>query len=311
MTLAAVARMAADRIRRLPSRDFFQPIGESIELGCWHDILMSLEERRPDMLVLSRSLNDKVVFPTLGIRVEVLRVAGSKVRLGIDAPPELPVHREEVWNRLQSRGVSHGTAKKPAANDSLDKRLSHTTRNRLNSASLGLHLLQRQLGRGDPNGAEATIFRIFNELKEIETELDGSPQTQCNRTDKSQHRALVVEDDDNERELLAAYLRVSGFEVDTAADGLQAMVRLTEKQPDVVLLDMRMPRCDGRSTVSAIRTNPDYRALKLFAVSGSEPDEMNVTLGPTGVDRWFSKPLDPKTLVDTMRDVLTTERILA
>jgi carbon storage regulator CsrA len=263
------------------------------------------------MLVLSRSPNDKVVFPTLDIRVEILRVAGSKVRLGIDAPPEIPVHRQEVWDRLQSRGISHGTAKKPAANDSLDKRLSHAMRNRLNSAALGLQLLQRQLDRGEADGAEATISKIFNELKKIETEPDGFLQAECDRTDKLQHRALVVEDDANERELLAAYLRVSGFDVDTAADGLQAMARLTEKQPDVVLLDMRMPRCDGRTTVSAIRTNPDYRALKLFAVSGSEPVEMNVTLGPTGVDRLFSKPLDPKTLVDTMRDVLTTERILA
>jgi hypothetical protein len=38
---------------------------------------------------------------------------------------------------------------------------------------------------------------------------------------------------------------------------------------------------------------------------------MNVTLGPHGVDRWFSKPLDPKTLVDALRDALHTERILA
>ena len=121
----------------------------------------------------------------------------------------------------------------------------------------------------------------------------------------------MVEDDDNERELLAGYLRMSGFEVDTAADGLQAMVRLTEHAPDVVLLDMRMPRFDGRKTVSAIRSNPDFRGLKLFAVSGCDPDEMNVTLGPNGVDRWFSKPLDPKTLVDALRDELQTERILA
>jgi hypothetical protein len=51
--------------------------------------------------------------------------------------------------------------------------------------------------------------------------------------------------------------------------------------------------------------------LKLFAVSGSEPDELSVTLGPNGVDRWFSKPLDPKKLVDALRDELATERILA
>ena len=99
--------------------------------------------------------------------------------------------------------------------------------------------------------------------------------------------------------------------MDTAADGLQAMVRLTHQAPDVVLLDMRMPRFDGRKTVSAIRNNPDYRGLKLFAVSGSEPEDMNITLGPNGVDRWFSKPVDPKSLVEALRAALDTERILA
>jgi CheY-like chemotaxis protein len=111
--------------------------------------------------------------------------------------------------------------------------------------------------------------------------------------------------------LLAGYLRVSGFDVDTAADGLQAMVRLTEHAPDVVLLDMRMPRFDGRKTISAIRNNPDYRDVKLFAVSGMRPEEMNVTLGPGGVDRWFTKPVDPKGLLEALRDELHVERVLA
>ena len=56
------------------------------------------------MLVLSRGRNDKVVFPTLGISVEILRVAGNKVRLGIEAPQEIPVHRHEVSERIEANG---------------------------------------------------------------------------------------------------------------------------------------------------------------------------------------------------------------
>jgi carbon storage regulator CsrA len=267
------------------------------------------------MLVLSRGRNDKVVFPTLGISVEILRVAGNKVRLGIDAPAEIPVHRHEVSERMEARGEAPDTLKFPAAKGSVTARLNHATRNRLNTAALGLHLLHRNLELGDLSDAEATIFKIFNELKAIEQELDPPAAVVAEVSDPGQrgthHRALVVEDNDNERELLAGYLRVSGFEVDTAADGLQAMVRLTEKAPDVVLLDMRMPRFDGRKTISAIRNNPDYKGLKLFAVSGIRPEDMNVTLGPNGVDRWFTKPLDPKTLLDALRDDLHTDRVLA
>jgi carbon storage regulator len=48
------------------------------------------------MLVLSRRRGEKVVFPGLGITVEVVKVAGNRVQLGISAPPEVPVHREEI-----------------------------------------------------------------------------------------------------------------------------------------------------------------------------------------------------------------------
>lgn len=267
------------------------------------------------MLVLSRGKNEKVVFPTLGISVEIVRIAGKKVRLGIEAPTEVPVHRQELHEKLTENGESYGENKQivkfPATKTPDLSRLTHATRNRLNAAALGLHMLHRQLENGDLTDAGSTIFTIFNELKALESMY--AEQEVAQKPDKADvHcKALVVEDNDNERELLAGYLRVNGIDVDTATDGLQAIVRITEKQPDVVLLDMRMPKFDGRETVAAIRNNPNYRGLKLFAVSGSDPDENNVTLGPGGVDRWFTKPLDPKKLIDALRDDLHVERIMA
>ncbi len=263
------------------------------------------------MLVLSRGRNDKVVFPTLGISVEILRVAGNKVRLGIEAPQEVPVHRHEVSERIEAGNGENQTLKFPALQKSAAARLNHAMRNRLNAAALGLHLLHRNIEIGDLTDAEASIFKIFNELKAIENELEHPVPSKQAPSLAAHRRALVVEDDDNERELLAGCLRVSGFEVDTAADGLQAMVRLTERAPDVVLLDIRMPRFDGRKTISAIRNNPDYRGLKLFAVSGTKPEDTNISLGPDGIDRWFTKPLNPKALLDALRDELCTERVLA
>jgi carbon storage regulator CsrA len=262
------------------------------------------------MLVLSRGRNDKVVFPTLGISVEILRVAGNKVRLGIDAPHEIPVHRHEVSERMEANG-ENDMLRFPAPSKSAAPKLSHDMRNRLNAAALGLHLLHRNVETGNMSDAESTIFRIFNELKAIETELEQpAPPKQISHAE-IHRRALVVEDNDNERELLAGCLRAGGFDVDTAADGLQAMVRLTERAPDVVLLDICMPRFDGRKTVSAIRRNPDYRGLKLFAVTGSRPEETDISVGPNGVDRWFVKPLNPNALLDALQADLCVDRVLA
>jgi carbon storage regulator CsrA len=263
------------------------------------------------MLVLSRGRNDKVVFPTLGISVEILRVAGNKVRLGIEAPSEVPVHRHEITERMKAGGEENPTVKFPTPQLSAARRLNHAMRNKLNAAALGLHLLHKKLEMGDLTDSETTIFKIFNELKAIENQLESPAPSKPAKEGSPHRRALVVEDDATVRELLAGYLQASGFDVDTASDGLQAMVRLTEHAPDVVLLDILMPRFDGRKTISAIRNNPDYRGLKLFAVSGTKPEDMNISLGPNGVDRWFTKPLNPKALVDAIQTDLCTERVLA
>ena len=138
----------------------------------------------------------------------------------------------------------------------------------------------------------------------MESDLAGHAGTHAAQA----RRALLVEDDANESELLAGFLRLSGFSVDTAADGCDALDYLAQHdQPDVVLLDMQMPRCDGRSTISAIRDNPQFQGLRVFAVSGKVPAELGVTVGPQGVDRWFRKPLNPQSLVrELKRDLLVS-----
>ena len=57
------------------------------------------------MLVLTRRRNDKIVFPTLGVEIEVLRIEGSKVRLGIKAPACLSVHRHEIVERIDKEHI--------------------------------------------------------------------------------------------------------------------------------------------------------------------------------------------------------------
>jgi CheY-like chemotaxis protein len=173
-------------------------------------------------------------------------------------------------------------------------------------------MLERMLDSGKAYDAEPTIFRIFSELKAIEEDLNGGATEAAKPIAHRNQRALVVEDDANERELLAGYLRLSGFEVDTAMDGLQAMVQLSKHdRPDVVLLDMRMPRFDGCKTVAAIRQNPDHQNLKIFAVTGTVPTEAAVKVGPEGVNRWFMKPVDPEQLVQAMHLEFTEDLVSA
>lgn len=251
------------------------------------------------MLVLSRGPQDKIVFPNLGITVEILRVDGHRVRVGVDAPKDIRILRHELTETL------NGELRSEAEREANSKR-THDYRNRLNSAQLSLSLMEKQLDRGMHDEALASLHSAIHEIDR----LDGNAKTEVSDDSVDEPanpvpRALLVEDDSNECELLAGYLRMSGYEVETAQDGLQAMVQLARRdRPDVVLLDMHMPRMDGPKTVKSIRLNPDYSGVKVFAVTGSQPEEMNVEIGPRGVDRWFQKPIRPQELVDSLNDEL-------
>jgi CheY-like chemotaxis protein len=63
---------------------------------------------------------------------------------------------------------------------------------------------------------------------------------------------------------------------------------------------MRMPRCDGPSTIRRIRENPAFDGVKIFAISGSTAAENCVNIERDGVNGWFMKPLNPRSLVDAL-----------
>lgn len=234
------------------------------------------------MLVLSRSLRERIVFPHLNVAIEVVAVRGNRVRLGIEAPPEIQVLREEL-----ARDPAVGADARE-----LPRGTSHAARNRLNAVALALCLLEKQLQAGRTADMEATLRTALRDLEELDRKLAG-PEPAAEAGSEGR-RALLVEDDANERELLAGILRLSGFQVATAPDGSEALEYLaTFRRPDVVLLDMGLPRCDGPTTVASIRQNPALAGLRVVAVTGRTFADLNVPLGPHGVDAWFTKPINP------------------
>ncbi len=248
------------------------------------------------MLVLSRRQNDKIVFPNLGITVEILKVVGRSVRVGVEAPANIRVLRHELAQKEKSEGVEQIAT---ATQQALQKSSDHELRNRLNRATIGLQLAQKQIEVGQVEAADRTLVKVLAEFQALD---EGMGKREAVAAPIDARHALLVEDDANESELLAGFLRMSGFEVDTAEDGCDALDYLSEhEQPDVVLLDMQMPRCDGPTTISEIRKNPQFNGLRVFAVSGNVPADMGVTVGPNGVDRWFRKPLNPQSLVAELK----------
>jgi carbon storage regulator CsrA len=249
------------------------------------------------MLVLSRRVTEKIVFPGLQTSVQVLGVKGSTVRLGIQAPPEVRVLREEIPDRQ----AEWAPAAAGPAPQSEQPRLEQLVGKRLKIAGIGLELLRGQIQAGRAEEALAIVEALAEDLQLLQRRRAGEARQPAPQTPGPARRArtaLLVEDNANERELLAQFLRLGGFEVATAGDGCDALDYLhSHARPDVLLLDMGLPRCDGPTTVREIRQDRQLAGLKIVAVSGHQPEEYNLARGPGGIDRWFTKPLDPSALI--------------
>jgi carbon storage regulator CsrA len=241
------------------------------------------------MLVLSRKPNEKLLFPGIQAAVQVVAIKPGVVRLGVEAPPDVAVLRAELLAR-EAGGPARGDPAAGAANEARER--EHRLRNRLNAAAVGLALLRKQQELGLARDSGATLDRLAQEIEGMRSQLGGPAPPP--RSAPPRRRALLVEDDANERELLAGFLRLAGLEVDTAEDGADALERLRAGgRPDVVLLDMGLPRCDGPSTVREIRREPAWARLKVIAVTGHPPERFPADSGAAGVDRWFRKPVKP------------------
>jgi len=230
------------------------------------------------MLVLSRRPGEKILFPSLGVSVEVLRSRGSVIRLGIEAPTEIPIIRGEIAD-------DETAAEKPAVAGEEFRR--HELRNQLNQLTLKLELLRMQLELGQAKEPDRRLSEAISDLSALENRIGDQP---VNADDSSGCRVLIVEDQATERELLASCLRLNGMDVTTVGDGSSALEYLkSHEPPELVLLDMRLPGIDGPALLDAVRHDHRFDDVRIFAVSGSERTEFSST--PLNVDGWFSKPV--------------------
>jgi len=114
-------------------------------------------------------------------------------------------------------------------------------------------------------------------------------------------RVLVVDDDDVIRQLITVNLELEGFEVDTAVDGQDCLDKVAEVRPDVITLDIMMPRLDGWAAASRLRADPATAGIKVVLLS-ARAQEADLARGSRiGVDAYLTKPFDPDELIEVVR----------
>jgi CheY-like chemotaxis protein len=110
-----------------------------------------------------------------------------------------------------------------------------------------------------------------------------------------------VDDSDVIRTLITVNLELEGFEVETAMDGQDCLDKVKDVRPDVVTLDIMMPRLDGWETAVKLREDPDTADVKVVLLS-ARAQEADVQRGSRiGVDAYLTKPFDPDELITVVR----------
>ncbi|MAU11943.1 MAG: hypothetical protein CL607_19120 [Anaerolineaceae bacterium] len=112
---------------------------------------------------------------------------------------------------------------------------------------------------------------------------------------------MIVDDDATNREVMEAFLTLEQFEVMVAAHGLDALEQIKEEQPDLVLLDIRMPMMNGFDVCRAIKAQYD---IPVFMLTGLDAEEQRRQATEAGADAFITRPFDIVRLMARIRQYL-------
>jgi len=117
-------------------------------------------------------------------------------------------------------------------------------------------------------------------------------------------KVLIVEDSLTQRELIAQLLKDNGLEVSTAVDGLDAMQQIQDNPPDVVILDIILPKMNGYEICRKIKANAKTQNLAVVMCSAKKEEFDRYWGMKQGADAYIAKPFRPQELLGTIKQLL-------
>jgi DNA-binding response OmpR family regulator len=119
---------------------------------------------------------------------------------------------------------------------------------------------------------------------------------------------LIVDDEPNIVLSLQFLMKKNGFEVRTAKDGEEAMAEISRAAPDLVLLDVMMPKIDGFSICKQIRANPEWKDMRIIMLTARGRDVEREKGLALGADDYITKPFSTKDAIARVEAVLGRPR---
>jgi len=117
-------------------------------------------------------------------------------------------------------------------------------------------------------------------------------------------RVLVVDDDQSIQRVLVQTLQLEGYEVATASDGVEALESLQGQLPDVVILDVMMPKLDGLDVLKRMRADERTHTVPVILLTARSSQEDIWEGWQSGVDYYMTKPFDVEELLRFLSHVL-------
>ena len=153
------------------------------------------------------------------------------------------------------------------------------------------------------------IINVTFKLSDEKVDDDEEEKISDAEVDFSQKKLLLVDDIEVNREIAAMLLEGSGFIVETAVDGADAVKKISESKPgdfDAILMDIQMPVMNGYEATKKIRelSNPKLAQIPIIAMTANAFSEDVQAAKDAGMDSHIAKPLDVPKMIETLTEVL-------
>ncbi|MCX5713543.1 MAG: response regulator [Candidatus Omnitrophica bacterium] len=120
----------------------------------------------------------------------------------------------------------------------------------------------------------------------------------------SKKRILLVDDEEDLVKTVSFRLEANGYEVTSAYNGLEAMDKAHKEKPDLIILDIMLPKMDGYKVCGLLKNDSRYKETPIIMFS-ARAQESDMKMGEeVGADAYITKPFEPKTLLDKISELL-------
>jgi two-component system, cell cycle response regulator DivK len=114
-------------------------------------------------------------------------------------------------------------------------------------------------------------------------------------------RILMVEDQEDNRQIIRDMLAGTDYEITEAEDGEQALAAIAKQRPDLILMDIQLPVMDGYTATRQIKADPTLRSIPIIAVTSYALSGEEQTARAAGCDDYVPKPFSPRQLLAKIR----------